>query len=174
MCKSGGTKQAGKEAKSRLERSVHKLVFNWRRQGGEKPNEYTLRRKLVFVKQGGEGIYPEKPPETFGLFFRTLSTFASIMKPAVDSDVLNREDTEVLLSSPYHLVVWNDDVNTFEWVIETLMDVCGHTYEQAEQCSYIIHFNGKYAVKNGDYEDLRPMCDAILDRGINATLEVTA
>lgn len=96
------------------------------------------------------------------------------MKSAVDSDVLAIDDTEVLLASPYQLVVWNDDVNTFEWVIETLMEVCGHTHEQAEQCAYIIHFSGKYAVKNGDYDDLRPMCDAILDRGINATLEVTA
>lgn len=96
------------------------------------------------------------------------------MKPAFESDVLEMEATEVRVASPYHLVVWNDDVNTFEWVIETLMEVCGHTHEQAEQCAYIIHFSGKYAVKNGDYNELRPMCDAILDRGINATVEVTA
>ena len=96
------------------------------------------------------------------------------MKFAIDSDVLVEQDTEVNIASPYHLVVWNDEVNTFEWVIETLMTVCSHSHEQAEQCAYIIHFSGKYAVKNGDYEDLRPMCDAILDRGINATVEVTA
>ena len=77
------------------------------------------------------------------------------------------------LSDPYSLVVWNDEVNTFEWVIETLMDVCGHAREQAEQCAYIIHFQGKYAVKNGEYETLKPMCDAITDRGINATIEVS-
>lgn len=95
------------------------------------------------------------------------------MKPFADGDVLELEDVEVKIASPYQLIVWNDDVNTFEWVIETLMDVCGHTYEQAEQCAYIIHFTGKYAVKNGTYEDLRPMCDAILERGINATVEIT-
>lgn len=95
------------------------------------------------------------------------------MKPFADSDVLELEDVEVKIASPYQLIVWNDDVNTFEWVIETLMEVCGHTYEQAEQCAYIIHFTGKYAVKNGTYEDLRPMCDAILERGINATVEIT-
>ena len=70
------------------------------------------------------------------------------------------------------LIVWNDEVNTFEWVIETLIDVCGHTQEQAEQCSMIIHTKGKYAVKEGSYEILKPQCDAITERGINATIEV--
>ena len=84
------------------------------------------------------------------------------------------EDTDVLttLDEPYSLIVWNDEVNTFEWVIETLVEVCGHTTEQAEQCAYIIHFQGKYAVKQGSYDDLKPQCDAITDRGIGATIEV--
>lgn len=84
------------------------------------------------------------------------------------------EDTEDILvdvQDPFHLIVWNDDVNTFEWVIETLVEVCGHSYEQAEQCAYIIHFSGKYAVKQGSYDDLKPLCDAITDRGIGATVE---
>lgn len=84
------------------------------------------------------------------------------------------EDVAELLSEtvdPFQIIVWNDDVNTFEWVIETLIEVCGHSHEQAEQCAYIIHFSGKYAVKKGSYDDLRPQCEAILDRGINATLE---
>ena len=78
------------------------------------------------------------------------------------------------LEEPCNLIVWNDEVNTFEWVIETLIEVCGHTYEQAEQCSYIIHYQGKYAVKNGTYDDLKPLCNAITERGINATVEVIA
>ena len=84
------------------------------------------------------------------------------------------EDTDVLttLDEPYSLIVWNDEVNTFEWVIETLVEVCGHSTEQAEQCAYIIHFQGKYAVKQGSYDDLKPQCDAITERGIGATLEV--
>jgi ATP-dependent Clp protease adaptor protein ClpS len=72
---------------------------------------------------------------------------------------------------PWQLIVWNDEVNSFDWVIETLMEVCGHSFEQAEQCSMIIHFKGKYAVKNGDYETLKPLCDAITERSINATIE---
>ena len=78
------------------------------------------------------------------------------------------------LDSPFHLVVWNDEVNTFEWVIETLMEICNHSHEQAEQCAYIIHFRGKYAVKQGSYDELKPMCDAITERGIGATVEEMA
>jgi ATP-dependent Clp protease adaptor protein ClpS len=82
-------------------------------------------------------------------------------------------ETDLLttLNTSYNLIVWNDNVNTFDWVIETLIEVCGHTPEQAEQCAFIIHYHGKYAVKQGDYETLKPMCEAILDRGINATIE---
>jgi len=84
------------------------------------------------------------------------------------------EETDVLTAHehPYHLIVWNDEVNTFEWVIETLVEVCKHSQEQAEQCALLIHTQGKYAVKQGNYEDLKPMCDAITDRGIGATVEV--
>lgn len=87
---------------------------------------------------------------------------------------LEDQDVLTLTESSCHLVVWNDEVNTFEWVIETLMEICGHSYEQAEQCAYIIHFQGKYAVKNGSYDNLKPQCDAITERGINATVEVIA
>jgi len=81
-------------------------------------------------------------------------------------------DTLTTSDETSSLIVWNDEVNTFEWVIETLMEVCGHTAEQAEQCSMIIHTRGKYAVKEGSYETLKPQCDAITERGINATIEV--
>ena len=94
----------------------------------------------------------------------------------VKSDTLVDEragvDTLTEHEEPCHLIVWNDEVNTFEWVIETLVQVCGHTPEQAEQCSYIIHFQGKYAVKQGSYDKLKPLCDAITERGIGATVEV--
>jgi ATP-dependent Clp protease adaptor protein ClpS len=72
------------------------------------------------------------------------------------------------------LIVWNDEVNTFDWVIQALIEICGHSQEQAEQCAIIIDSKGKYAVKEGDYDKLKPMCDAITERGINATIEVTA
>jgi ATP-dependent Clp protease adaptor protein ClpS len=84
------------------------------------------------------------------------------------------EDTDVMIDhdDPFSLIVWNDEVNTFEWVIETLMEVIGHSQEQAEQCAMIIHTKGKYAVKRGSYDELKPFCDAITDRGIGATIEI--
>ena len=92
------------------------------------------------------------------------------IKRDFDEDVM----VETLSDDPWHLVVWNDEVNTFEWVIETLIDICKHTAEQAEQCAMLIHTQGKYAVKKGNYEDLKPMCDAITERGIGATVEELA
>jgi ATP-dependent Clp protease adaptor protein ClpS len=93
-----------------------------------------------------------------------------------DTMTESHTETDVLTSieEMCSLVVWNDEVNTFEWVIETLIEVCGHSPEQAEQCSYFIHYKGKYAVKEGSYEVLKPQCDAITERGIGATVEVIA
>ena len=82
------------------------------------------------------------------------------------------EETITVVRESCQLIVWNDEVNTFEWVISTLVEVCGHTEPQAEQCSMIIHTRGKYAVKEGSFDLLKPMCDAITDRGIGATIEV--
>lgn len=81
------------------------------------------------------------------------------------------EDLDVAVDEPCQLIVWNDDVNTFDWVIETLIEVCGHTQEQAEQCTLLIHYKGKCDVKRGSYDELEPMCTAITDRSINATIE---
>ena len=94
-------------------------------------------------------------------------TIFSEVKPWEQSETATLVDTE----SPLQLIIWNDHINTFEWVIVTLMEVCGHTEEQAEQCAFIIHTKGKYAVKKGDYDTLKPMCDSITDRGIGATIE---
>lgn len=82
-----------------------------------------------------------------------------------------QEEFAVLTETSHKIIVWNDDVNTFEWVIDSLMDICCHTREQAEQCALIIHHAGKYAVKQGDFEVLRPQAEALIDRGINATIE---
>jgi ATP-dependent Clp protease adaptor protein ClpS len=92
-----------------------------------------------------------------------------------NTDAQAESDTLTLAGEQCQLIVWNDEVNTFDWVIETLIDVCQHQQEQAEQCAMIIHTKGKYAVKEGSYEMLKPMCDAITERGIGATIEtVTA
>ena len=92
------------------------------------------------------------------------------------TDTYEDAEVDVLteVEKPYQIIVWNDEVNTFEWVIETLIDICGHTEEQAEQCALLIHTQGKYAVQQGEYSKLKPKTEAIVDRGINATLEVLA
>lgn len=69
------------------------------------------------------------------------------------------------------LIVHNDDFNTFDHVINTLIKVCKHEVHQAEQCTYIIHFKGKCAVKKGPFKELKPMKEGINDAGISATIE---
>lgn len=71
----------------------------------------------------------------------------------------------------HDLVVFNDDVNTFDHVIQSLISVCKHEVEQAEQCTWIIHFKGKCQVKTGEYDKLTSMCSALLDRGISAEVQ---
>ena len=68
------------------------------------------------------------------------------------------------------LVVFNDDFNTFDHVIESLIKVCSHQPEQAEQCTWIIHYKGKCQVKRGEFGKLEPMCTALLERGISGSI----
>ena len=86
-----------------------------------------------------------------------------------DEDVLVEEDITSGFES--RLIVYNDDHNTFDWVIQCFMEVCGHTLEQSEQLSLIIHFKGKAVVKTGDFDTLKPMKDALVDRGLSAVIE---
>lgn len=82
------------------------------------------------------------------------------------SEVMEAVETTDLMD----LVVFNDDVNTFDHVIETLIRVCKHTPEQAEQCTMLIHYKGKCAVKSGTFDFLRPMREAICEAGIDARI----
>lgn len=68
------------------------------------------------------------------------------------------------------IVLYNDDVNTFDHVIETLIHACDHTPEQAEQCSIIVHYKGKCTVKTGEYGDLEPRCTMLLNAGLSAEI----
>ena len=70
-----------------------------------------------------------------------------------------------------HLVLYNDDFNTFEHVIESLIDVCHHTPEQAEQCAIIVHHKGRYEVKSGSYKRLLPMKNSLIDRELTVSIE---
>ena len=84
------------------------------------------------------------------------------------------KEDEVLTLDPdqaFKLIVYNDDVNTFDWVIDSFVKVLKHSTEQAEQLSYLIHFKGKATVKSGSKKELKPLKDALLDRGLSAVIE---
>lgn len=89
----------------------------------------------------------------------------------IETDVEFAEEVVEKLVSEKNLIVFNDDVNTFDHVIDSLIKVCKHDSLQAEQCTHIIHFNGKCEVKRGEYNRLEPMCTALLERGITAEIQ---
>ena len=70
----------------------------------------------------------------------------------------------------YQIMLYNDDYNTFDYVIDLLVEVCEHTYEQAEQCATLVHFSGKCPVKEGAYEDLLPRCSRLTQAGLTAEI----
>ena len=84
-----------------------------------------------------------------------------------------QEDSDVLVEEAVSnkIVLFNDDVNSFDFVIDALIKVCGHEAIQAEQCTILVHFKGRCTVKEGDYDDLEPMCTALLDRGLTAEIQ---
>ncbi len=89
----------------------------------------------------------------------------------METETLEKNKTSEQLVDKHNLIVFNDDVNTFDHVIESLIKVCEHDIVQAEQCTTLIHYKGKCEVKRGDYETLEPMCTALLDRGISAEVQ---
>lgn len=70
-----------------------------------------------------------------------------------------------------HLTLHNDEIHTFEYVIESLMEVCDHNMEQAEQCTYLVHYKGKCDVKKGAYNALVPYKKELSRRGLKVTIE---
>lgn len=88
----------------------------------------------------------------------------------MSTKVLEEVLTEEQVSNNNEIVLYNDDVNTFDHVINTLMKVCRHTPEQAEQCSLIVHYNGKCTVKTGEMKELEPQCSSLLEAGLSAEI----
>jgi len=97
------------------------------------------------------------------------------MKEFVWNNILIKEaelvNEEINTDTPSTLIVWNDNINTFDWVIQSLVEVCSHAPDQAEQSAWIIHTKGKYAVKQGPKKKINTMREALVDRGIGATVE---
>ena len=93
--------------------------------------------------------------------------------PDTDSDLFLEEEIleDIDTGEVSQLIVYNDDVNSFDWVIECFMKVLEHTFEQSEQLSIIIHTKGKATVKTASKKELRPKKDALTERGLSATIE---
>ena len=83
-----------------------------------------------------------------------------------------QEDVDVLEKEVnlHEIILFNDDVNTFDFVIDCLVEICDHTAEQAEQCALLVHYKGKCAVKTGEYDELKPRCMQLLTRGLSAEI----
>lgn len=87
-----------------------------------------------------------------------------------DTQIQEKQKVDIASERMHEIVLFNDDVNTFDWVIKSLVEVCEHTPEQAEQCSIIVHYKGKCSVKSGTFIELKPKCSALLDRGLSAEI----
>ena len=91
-----------------------------------------------------------------------MSTYTQEL-PELDVKVAEKEENKIVL--------FNDEVNTFDHVIDMLVEACEHTPIQAEQCSLIVHYKGKCNVKTGDYKDLEPRCSKLLEAGLTAEIQ---
>lgn len=89
---------------------------------------------------------------------------ATIEKTQSETSVLEQ------IGINHEIILYNDDVNTFDHVIETLIRVCNHEELQAEQCAILVHYKGKCAVKTGSFDELKPQCSALLDAGLSAEI----
>ena len=93
-----------------------------------------------------------------------------LLDQLLEEDVLVLDKKDVKLS--YTIVVYNDDVNTFDHVIESFVKYCKHNKVQAEQCAHLIHYKGKCAVKNGGVKELKPICESLLENHLSAKIEL--
>jgi len=100
-------------------------------------------------------------------FFHPVSASKPLWEE--EEDVL--VDEEIDFDLPVHIVVWNDDVNSFDWVTHCFMEILGHTFEQADQLALIIHTKGKAIVKTGAKSELVPLCEALQERGLSAEID---
>ena len=97
-----------------------------------------------------------------------MSQYKEQYREKSESDILE----QLSGSEDFELVLYNDDVNTFDHVIQCLVKYCSHHIYQAEQCAHIVHFKGKCVVKSGSFTLLEPMCTALCDQGLSAAVEI--
>jgi ATP-dependent Clp protease adaptor protein ClpS len=98
---------------------------------------------------------------------------SNLAMPHLNPEILRQEDESVLLleSDAHQLILFNDDVNTFDNVIRWLIEICDHQALQAEQCAYLVHYTGKCTVKTGEFDELEPRASALLERGLTVEIQ---
>ncbi len=106
------------------------------------------------------------------MMLESLSFLHSAAYPSEEELLVVDEIVDEAVDTPAQLVVYNDDVNTFEWVVQCFMEVLNHSEVQAEQLSLLIHFKGKATVKTAPYQVLKPKKDALIERGLSAVIEM--
>ena len=124
----------------------------------------TAKSKEMRLNPNPEGSHKLFKLFTFTKIFHSTMNFS--YQGETSEEVMEAIETTDLMG----LVVFNDDINTFEHVTQTLIKVCKHTTEQAEQCTWIIHFKGKCSVKSGSFDELKPMRESICEAGIDARI----
>lgn len=102
--------------------------------------------------------------EVFKIIFYFSNMSGTKRKIKEEVDILEKETNQ------FEIVLFNDEVNTFDFVIDSLIEVCDHTLEQAEQCTVLVHYKGKCTVKTGEYKDLKPRCSKLLTKGLSAEI----
>jgi ATP-dependent Clp protease adaptor protein ClpS len=95
------------------------------------------------------------------------STFVFMGKEKVSPLEIQKDQ----LTEDRVLVLYNDEVNTFDFVIDSLVEVCKHEPEQAEQCAWIAHFKGKCPVRSGGFDELKPLRTEMQDRGLTVSID---
>ncbi|MGB2224724.1 MAG: ATP-dependent Clp protease adaptor ClpS [Polaribacter sp.] len=89
---------------------------------------------------------------------------------STQEEILEKVDVQEEQTPFREIILYNDDVNTFDFVIDSLIKVCDHSPIQAEQCTFLVHFKGKCAVKSGEYKELEPRCTKLLELGLSAEI----
>ena len=102
--------------------------------------------------------------------YKTIKVFHKFVLMSTKEKFKEEDDVLEKEVNQHHIVLHNDEVNTFDFVINSLITVCQHTVEQAEQCTWLVHFKGKCTVKTGELKELEPRCSKLLSLGLSAEL----
>lgn len=124
------------------------------------------KKRLRFVNSTSAGLSALENPGSL----KALASFRDILDE-IQEQTAQEVDLETVTAEGWNLVLYNDEHNTFDHVIEMLISICGHDAMQAEQCALLVHFKGKCTVMAGTYDELEPKCTRLLEADLTAEIE---